>query len=117
MPGQSTLLGDYTSEWSNCYVPVDTLENMHGGSWTFTAENGDTLTGAGTGDCIPDWTDVVGDLFTCYAAISITGGTGAFEDTAGELHMMGELIDSGADENGVPLPHPVTSMFEGLIAY
>ena len=52
--GESTLLGPTTVRQINCYVPTETLLNVQGVAITFAGESGDTLTGTGSGDCIPD---------------------------------------------------------------
>ena len=40
---------------------------------TFTAENDDSLIGSGSGDCIPDFTNESGGLYSCWGEIIITG--------------------------------------------
>jgi hypothetical protein len=116
MFGQSTLLGATTIRQVNCYVPTATLHNMQLAVLTYTGESGDTLTGAGVGDCIPDDVPEAGGFYSCWMVIDITGGTGAFEGASGELHALGYTINAQSDHpDAAPGDTPARTLFEGLV--
>ncbi len=116
--GESTLLGATTIRQMNCYVPTDTLDNVQLATWTFAGESGDTLTGSGSGDCIPDDVPEAGGFYSCWFAITITGGTGALEGASGEIHGLGYTINTQSDHpDAAHGDTPARMLFEGLIEY
>ena len=76
--GHSTLLGDYSARYRECFDPATGA--VTGGSFTLTTANGDTLYGTYGGQAIPG-----GDPSTvAYDDPGvITGGTGRFAGATG----------------------------------
>lgn len=118
LTGESTLLGATTVKQLNCYVPTDTFDNTSDGTVTFTGENGDSITGTMTANCLPDWTAEEGGVFTCIGEVPVTGGTGAFEGATGTIYAVGVITNVHSKDPDVPPEDaPSELIFEGLIDY
>jgi hypothetical protein len=118
LSGESTLLGATTIRQVNCYVPTTTLENTRFVTITYTGESGDTLTGTGSGDCIPDDVSEPGGFYSCWGTTTITGGTGVFEGASGEIHAIAYTFNTQSDHpDAEPGDVPATVLFEGLVEY
>jgi hypothetical protein len=114
--GESTLLGAISVEQQHCYVPTDTYVNSAGANISFTGEGGDSLTGTMPINCLPDWTEAAGDVFTCIGEITITGGTGAYEGATGTIHAVGFVTNATSKAAGAePSDAPYELVFEGLV--
>ena len=85
--GEATHLGRFTAEQQHT-INLATTEVL-GGIFTFTAANGDTVTGSysGQGETLPS------GLIRFTGTFTITGGTGRFLEATGEGDMVG-LIDA-----------------------
>ena len=116
--GVSTLLGPTTVEQWNCYVPTDTFVNSANASISFSGEGSDSLAGTMPINCLPDWTEAAGDVFTCISEITVTGGTGAYEGASGTIHAVGFVTNADSkDPAAAPGDAPYEVVFEGLIEY
>jgi hypothetical protein len=116
--GQTELLGATTVRQVNCYVPTETLHNIQDAVYTITGESGDALTAIGSGDCIPDDVPEAGGFYSCWATITITGGTGVFGEASGEIHAIGYTWNTQSDhEDAAPGDTPARMLLEGLIEY
>ena len=116
--GESTLLGPTTVEQLNCYVPTDTFQNSTDATISFTGEGGESIACALRFNCLPDWTEEAGGVFTCIGEASVTGGTGAYEDAAGTIHAVGFVTNSDSKDPGAaPGDASYELVFEGLIEY
>ena len=115
--GESTL-GALTVRAVNCYVITDTYDNTTDGTVTYTFEDGSTIEGTLTGNCLPDWTDEAGGVFTCIGLTTVTGGTGVYEGATGTIEAVGFVHNVHAkDPDAVPGDAPYELIFEGLIEY
>ena len=117
MTGESTLLGATTVHMVNCYVPTDTLSNVHDSVVTLTGEDGDTLTvSGGWGDSIPDWVADPDGVWTTVFTASVTDGTGAFEGATGEIHGV-NYVENVHVEGEAPGDAHGSMIIEGIIEY
>ncbi|MGD8486809.1 MAG: hypothetical protein PVG27_06120 [Chloroflexota bacterium] len=115
LSGGSTL-GPLTVRMVNCYVPTDTFDNTSDGTVTYTFESGDTIEGTATGNCLPDWTDEEGGVFTCIGVTTVSGGTGAYEGATGTIHAVGFVRNvHPKDPDALPGDAPYELIFEGLV--
>jgi hypothetical protein len=102
----------------NCYVPAETFNNTSDGTVTYTFESGDSIEGTVTGNCLPDWTDEEGGVFTCIGVTEVTGGTGIYEGVTGAIHAVGFVHNvHSKDPDALPGDAPYELIFEGLIDY
>jgi len=74
--GHATQMGAITDSQSHCQNPLTGA--FTGGQYTFTAANGDTISGTYGGQLIP-----AGNAFTIQGQFTITGGTGRFTGATG----------------------------------
>jgi hypothetical protein len=97
--GQATHLGRYALEISET---VNLLQASATGAFTFTAANGDTVSGEFTGRAQP------GPLVAIVEEATITGGTGRFASATGSF-----TIHRTFD----PVTRTTTGSFAGLISH
>jgi hypothetical protein len=81
--GNATRIGRYDFSSNECFDPVG---GTFVGTPTFTAVNGDTLTGTYRGQI----TAVEGDVGYYTETLQITGGTGRFEGMTGTAQISGQ---------------------------
>jgi hypothetical protein len=96
--GEATHLGRYTLEIEET---VNLLEFSAGGTFTFTAADGDTVGGSYTGHAQP------GALVSIVENAVIAGGTGRFLGAGGQL-VINRVFD--------PVARTTTGSFEGTIS-
>jgi hypothetical protein len=80
--GHATFIGSYTGDYRECFDPATGA--VTGGSFTLTAENGDTLYGTYAGQAVPSGANVSYD-----DPGVITGGTGRFAGASGIANTSG----------------------------
>jgi hypothetical protein len=80
--GHATFIGRYTGRYRECFDPATGA--VTAGSFTLTAENGDTLYGTYAGQAVPSGTNVSYD-----DPGVITGGTGRFAGASGIANTAG----------------------------
>ena len=80
--GHATFIGRYTGHYRECFDPATGA--VTDGSFTLTAENGDTLYGTYAGQAVPTGANVSYD-----DPGVITGGTGRFTGASGNAHTTG----------------------------
>lgn len=80
--GHATFIGSYTGHYRECFDPATGA--VTGGSFTLTAENGDTLYGTYAGQAVPSGANVSYD-----DPGVITGGTGRFAGASGIANTAG----------------------------
>ena len=116
--GESTLLGPTAVKQMNCYVPTDTFDNAADATISFTGEDGDSIAGTMPFNCLPDWTEAAGGVFTCVGEITVTGGTGVYEGATGTICAVGFVTNAASkDPAAAPDDAPYELIFEGLIEY
>jgi hypothetical protein len=80
--GHATFIGSYAGQYHECFDPATGA--VTGGSFTLTAENGDTLYGTYAGQAVPSGASVSYD-----DPGVITGGTGRFAGATGIANTTG----------------------------
>ena len=80
--GRATFIGRYTGRYRECFDPATGA--VTNGSFTLTAENGDTLYGTFAGQAVPSGATVLYD-----DPGVITGGTGRFAGAGGTANTAG----------------------------
>lgn len=101
LSGISTHLGSFTGD---AEIFQNVANGSYSGSFTWTAPNGDTVSGSFTGQLIPTSTP---GLFDNIEEITLSGGTGRFSDVTGNATGSGQL-----DQNSLSFLFP----FQGTIS-
>jgi hypothetical protein len=91
--GHATFIGKYTGNYRECFDPATGA--VTGGSFTLTAEHGDTLYGTYAGQAIPSGANVSYD-----DPGVITGGTGRFAGASGTANTTGVANLATGDYQG-----------------
>ena len=83
-PGTATHLGSFTTEQDHCVDPTgDTPLAFTDGHYTFTAEDGSSITGIYNGWMVPTESTAEDGLYLIEGRFTIQGGTGRFEGASG----------------------------------
>ena len=101
--GIATHLGRFTGE---AQVVQNVADGSYVGSFTWTADNGDTISGTFSGQLIPTGTPGV---FENIQQSILTGGTGRFADATGGAEFLGQL-DAGTLSFVYPFEGAISSV-------